>query len=100
LILCSITGSTRPRDLGKFSRPGTRFVLAGAFLYLEEQAESSQKSSILAMQRLPDSMRALASDGSSDLMAGPLHEAEEVRMATSRNIFGSGGNVDGVNTPV
>jgi hypothetical protein len=46
------------------------------------------------------SARALASDGSSALITEPLHasEAEEDQAATIRNIFGSEGYVDDVNT--
>jgi hypothetical protein len=54
------------------------------------------------MQRLGllASARALsASDDSSVSIAEPLHEAEEER-ATIRNVFGSEGYVDDVNTPV
>ncbi len=51
------------------------------------------------MQRLLASARALASDGNSASIAEPLHEAEEDH-ATIRNVFGSEGYVDDVNTPV
>ncbi len=63
-----------------------RTFLEGVFLYPEEQAKSSKKSFVLAMQRLLASMRALASDGNSALIAEPLHEAEEDH-ATIRNVF-------------
>jgi hypothetical protein len=51
------------------------------------------------MQRLLASARALASDGSSASIAEPLHEVGEDH-ATIRNVFGSEGYVDDVNTPV
>ncbi len=51
------------------------------------------------MQRLLASARALASDGSSASIAEPLHEAEEDH-APIRNVFGSEGYVEDVNTPV
>ncbi len=64
-----------------------RFVLEVACLYLEEQAEFSKTSFILAMKRLLASAHALISDGSSSSIAESLHEAEEDH-ATIRNIFG------------
>ena len=73
----------RPREVQPAQN---RFVLKGVYLYLEEQAEFSKKSFVLAMQRLFVAARALAPDGSGASIAEPLHEAEEDH-ATIRNVF-------------
>ena len=55
-----------------------RFVLEGVYyLYPKEKAEFSEKSFVLAMQRLLASAHALASDGSGTSMADPLRGAKE-----------------------